>query len=428
MINRNLTSSTVLRLLIICIVIIVLNFTPAQLSGPFIIITGFLIMILSKIQQSYFKLILPLVLIVITGLAGAHNHEYWNIFRDISYALSPITIIYLGYWVALDKQIMPMFLKLFMILGVILACYHLSEFILNPALIYEDSMTIRSIAGNSKSSDLIILSAILYLLQHQLRIRNFIPKFLPRFVALPILATSVVLSFSRTELLIGFILFSSLLDLFTRINPRMIVSVAIVIIIYISLALILPKSEDGTFQSKIFRSAEEINIEDSYDNIDINNNWRGFEANRALETYKSGNSFEYLFGQGFGTLVDLNINIALGGEGETTFSEVPIIHNGYMYILIKTGGVGLACYIFFYLKIILLSIRYKNTHNHLHDFMGRLLLGCILSLASIMYVVGGIAEMHGLELALLSGFLFKQLKQAKTQQLSAINIGKNNDQ
>ena len=411
MAQNKFTISTALRVLVISAIITINNFYPYQLSSPLIVGIGLLIMILGVNQRTHSKLNRPFWAILLIGLIGAYGHEPMNIFRDISYALTPITIIYIGYWIAHDNAMWPLILKVLIFWGIILSIIHIKTFILNPTLLIEDSMEIRKTAGGS--GDLVVLALILGIFQYHFKINKLFPNLLPRFIAIPILVASLLLSFSRTETLIGIILSLSLLGTFSKLNKRTFVTIAILVIGYIIIAATTPANEEGTFRSKILRSTEEITISNFTDIRDISKNWRGFEAYRAVETYLSGNELQLIVGQGFGALIDLDISIALGGEGETTFDYIPITHNGYVYILVKAGALGIICYAYFYISTILLALRYIHSINIEQRFMALLFMGCILSLAASMYVVGGIAEMHNIELALLTGFLFRKIHQKK---------------
>jgi hypothetical protein len=420
--KNKITPSSAFRILIVSVIILTLKLLPSQLSGPLIITLGLAIIILEKIQKPFFKFIRPLIIVLIIGLLGLSGHDSWNILRDISFALTPIFICYIGYWIAFDRSMWPLILKVIIFWGVFFSCYHLSAFILNPELLNEDSMEIRKIAGGS--GDLIILAIVLGLFQHLLGLVNLFTKLFPRFIAMPILITSFVLSFSRTELLVGIIFCLSFLGLLSKINLRMVLIIALCGIGYIGLVAITPANEEGTFRSKLLRSTEEVYITDYSDMTDINNNWRGFEAQKAVETYLSGNGFQLIIGQGFGTLIDLGFSMALGGEGETSFDSIPVTHNGYAYILVKVGLLGIICYAFFYINLIRFAARYSYSNNSEQRFMARLLLGSVFSLAASMYVVGGMAEVHGMELALLLGYLYRRIVQLQTNN-SRLVIGRN---
>ncbi|MTI30973.1 hypothetical protein [Xanthovirga aplysinae] len=76
---------------------------------------------------------------------------------------------------------------------------------------------------------------------------------------------------------------------------------------------------------------------------EINQNWRGYEAGRAILGLKEKGFLSILFGNGFGALIDLGLEMSLGGE---MHQYIPILHNGYIYLMFKTGLLGLLFYVF----------------------------------------------------------------------------------
>jgi hypothetical protein len=413
MLKNTLCVSTASRVLVLSAVILAQNFLPTEFSSPFIVPLGVSIMVFGKISRSYLKLVWPLIAVLVIGFMGVFGHESRHIYRDVAFALTPIALIFIGYWMAGNKGMWPLILKVMVIFSFVMAVMHLSAFVLNPELLSTESMNIRKEAGGT--GDLVVLAFLLGLSQKYFGINGLFPRLLPRLLAMPVLLVSFVLSYSRTELMVGIILSLSLLGWVSRISPRLVLALAVLIGGYSVLAVITPVNEEGTFRSKIVRSATEVTIADYQDYSDISRNWRGFEAQRAVETYLSGNALQLILGQGFGTLVDLGFSMALGGEGETEFTAIPIMHNGYVYILVKAGLLGLACYAFFYISVIRYAVRCSHSTNNEQRFLERLLLGCVLSLIAVMYVVGGMAEMHSSELVLLLGYLMRRIGQSRTE-------------
>jgi len=145
---------------------------------------------------------------------------------------------------------------------------------------------------------------------------------------------------------------------------------------------------------------------------DINNNWRGFEAYRALETFRAGTTREMVAGQGFGSLVDLGFSMQLS---DSVYEEIPVLHNGYAYVLVKMGLIGLLFYLIFYYVVIRFSIRNLSLQNPDVYPMSRLLLGLSLATAASMVVVGGMAQLHETDMVLLIGYLIRRVEQSQVE-------------
>jgi hypothetical protein len=416
MFENLLRVSTSSRVLVLCAVVLAQKFLATELSSPFIVLLGLLVMFFGKIQRGYLKLVWPLLGVLVIGLMGMGvfglGYESRHILRDIAFALTPIALIFIGWWIAGNRGMWPLILKVMVILGFVLALTHLSFFVLNPALLSAKAMDVRSVAG--MSGDLVSLALVIGLFfQKRFGINDLFPRLLPRLIVMPVLLASFVLSYSRTEFVVVLILSLALLGVLTKVNSRMILAIAVLVIGFFALALTTPKDEVGTFRSKLVRSVTEIAVSDYHNMSDINFHWRGFESYRVWATFLSGNLSQQIFGQGFGALVDLGFVMPLGGN---KFRYIPVFHNGYAYILIKTGLIGLACYVFFYISVIRYSVRYCQTTNGEQEILARLLLGCVLSLIAIMYVVGGMAETRSSELVLLLGYLVRRMRQFQTEK------------
>jgi hypothetical protein len=107
----------------------------------------------------------------------------------------------------------------------------------------------------------------------------------------------------------------------------------------------------SSFLGKMARSVEELWISDYSDLKSISDNWRGYETAQALKQYASGTPLNWAAGQGFGTLVRLGVGMRLGGSGDeagrTLYHAIPVLHNGYAYLLIKGGAISVAAYLAF---------------------------------------------------------------------------------
>ncbi|WP_460451788.1 hypothetical protein [Alsobacter sp. SYSU BS001988] len=73
---------------------------------------------------------------------------------------------------------------------------------------------------------------------------------------------------------------------------------------------------------------------------DINDFWRAFEGYAGYKSWADTGLFGHLFGRGGGATSPLGLGIKLGPDPESTFTEVPVFHNGFIYILVKAGIVG----------------------------------------------------------------------------------------
>lgn len=402
--------STSSHIFVLCAILLAPKFLTTELSSPFIVLLGLLVVFFGKVRCGYLNLIWPFFGVLFIGLLNIVDHESRHILRDISFAMTPISLIFIGWWLA-SREILPSILKIIVVFGFTASLIHLSFFIFNPELLASGSMAVRSVAGSS--GGLATLALVISLFQKYFGINDLFPRWLPRIIATPVLSASFVFSYSRTEFLVVLVLSLAMLGVLSKINSRMIFTVFMLVSGFFILTFITPKDEVGTFRSKLIRSVNEIAISDYRDMSDINHNWRGFESYRAWALFASGNATQQMFGRGFGTVVDLGFHMPLG---ENVFRYIPVLHNGYIYVLVKVGLVGLVCYVIFYISIIKTAFRYSNSLLNAPKILARLLLGCSLSLALNMYVVGGMAQFHSTELVMLVGYLAGRLGQWRADE------------
>ncbi|MBU2537743.1 MAG: O-antigen ligase family protein [Proteobacteria bacterium] len=421
MFGNPLRESTLSRIFVLCAVIVAQKFLPTEFSSPLFVLLGLLIMAFGRIQRSNFKLVWPLLGVLTIGLIGVFDHESLHIIRDISFALTPVALIFIGSWIASSRDMWPLILKIMVFLGFAFALIHLSVFVQDPELLSYKAVDVRRIAGTT--GDLVALAFLLGLFQKRFGIKDLFPKQIPHFIIMLVLFASFVLSYSRTELAVAIILSFALWGLVSKIKIRMVLAISMLIACFFAIAMTTPTDDIKTFRGKLVRSVTEITISDYQGMSDIHHNWRGYETYRALASFSSVNVLQQIFGQGFGAVTDLGLYMNLGGED---FRYIPIFHNGYAYILVKTGLLGLACYAFFYINVIRITLCNTNSLINEQKFLARLLLGCVLSLIFTMSVVGGMAQMHNSEFVLLLGYLVRQIgqSQADENQIGVVRISR----
>lgn len=406
--EKPMSSNTAIRLAVVLYIVMLAQIVlPIEYSVPLIVLVGFSVVMLTADwqEQGFYKIGLPLLVVSVIGLHGIFVHETRHILRDIAYALSPIALSYIGYWMAGNAKMWPSVMKIVMVCGFVFAARHLMVFVETPEILSSGVEEVRGRAGGG-SGGLVVLCLALGIFKNKFRMGSLFPSLLPRSVVLIVCLASFVLSYSRIESVVLLLLVLSLLGWFSQVRLSTIAGLTAIFVAILAMIFTTPDEETDTFRSKLARSVTEITVVNFQDEQSINDNWRAFETSRVVDSFSSSTTLEQVFGQGFGTLVDMGLEMNLGGE---YFREIPIFHNGYAYILIKTGLLGLLCYVFFYIYVIRFAVRYCNSSNAEQRGFARLLLGCVLSLMLMMYVVGGMAEVAGSVFVLLLGYLVRRI-------------------
>lgn len=382
------------------------NFLSAQISSVIFLTLALACLVFKNNggSKSYFQITWPLIVIFIIGTIGMSGHKFNDILRDSIYSLSSISLIYLGHWLAGRNIGIKLIAKSIVTIGIALALIHLSNFVLNPQLIGADLNTVTK--ASYVSGDLVVLALVLGVFQNRLKLGDLCPNFLSRKISLLLLFSSFALSYSRTEMVVFLVLTFAVLGYLHRVRGSAVILVTILISAYLIITTMGADDRSSTFIAKSLRSFTEVKVSNYVDFEDITYNWRGFETYRAIATYASGSTLQKMIGQGFGSLVNLGITMNLAG---TDYDQIPVIHNGYAYVLLKTGWLGILLYMVFYIKIIYRAVGLSNTSYILKKAQALLLLGSVLCLVVTMYVVGGPPEAHSSELVLLLGYLSRRL-------------------
>jgi hypothetical protein len=330
---------------------------------------------------------------IVVGLAAgigtsASLYEY---FKDAWYVSNAAVIITVGFVLARQADGVERGLRAFVIAGVVVALGHLMWFAMHPQLLTFKATTIRSISGTGYYACGL---ACLLLLLHWGRWREDL-RLSPWSggTALFLCSLSVVLSFSRTLTLVMLVGGLAAAGFFAR---REWLRVGMLLLAVLAGLLVLREAVDTTsvqarnsFVGKLARSLDEMQSFERMSVKEINDNWRGYETQRAVATWRSGNAAQLLFGQGFGAMVDLGLFQNLTRNPRDAVRYIPIFHNGYAYVLVKTGLVGLALYVAALVLLYFHGRRHALAADPAERRHGRLLQGCALILAVTTWVVSG---------------------------------------
>lgn len=185
----------------------------------------------------------------------------------------------------------------------------------------------------------------------------------------------------------------------------------------------------GTFVTKILNSFSEVSIGEYKTEQDINTKYRGYESFMAIQGYLSSSTREQIFG-GLGKLIDLRVFVRLGKD--TDFQYIPVLHNGWLYILVKTGLVGVLAYLLIFTGLIITNWRkYADaTVKPIIRFFAALAIGCILSLLFTNYVVSAFFNVEMSLIMIMLGYsylnfhslLYKVKQRSRQQKLDTTSV------
>lgn len=331
-------------------------------------------------EKKVLKIILFPLLLILVGLINSFNNPTSLVLKDIYYFINPILFFLFGFYFA-HRYSLEKFIKYTIQLGIILSVLYLLSYWFNSN--NSSISELKDSVGNPS----FIISLSLFLLAYHIKIKdkifkNFNFNFLLLFIVI------AISSLSRTFILIIIILsiFSSGYVNLKKIKFKRVLVILLIFISCISFLQNINNYDRNEFIGKVTSSIEEIQPQNYTTKIDINNHWRGFEAFIGLSQYVKGSPQELLFGQGFGKSAPLGFEMPLG---DSSFTEIPKFHNGYVSVILKTGILGLLILFLFFIKRIRSSIKIQKSQLHENKVKGQFSIGIILVIMFSTFVISG---------------------------------------
>jgi hypothetical protein len=350
-----------------------------------------------KIERGLLYLVSPFFLLFVLGIAWVFHHPTFSVMKDAWYLIKVVLAIGAGYLLMRHINSFQELCKLVVIAAVLGSVIHYTQVVMN----YDSGMSLMELRDKGVGGSLVIAIGLALLIAYPHYLRMSAASY---SLSCLLCAGSLLVSMSRTSV-VSFLVFLAIAMGWGRMNKKALIVIALSCAVLTALMfsnVVTISTEDTTFAGKLANSLGEIMVSDYDDPAEINRNWRGFESSRALVSYLNGDLINLAVGQGFGATVDLGFFIPLGPAGEANWLRyIPITHNGYLYLLLKYGAVGLLIYMYFVFRLIL-AVRWGATQQRadMKD-TGRLIsaLGWIFLLTTL--VITGVFNISVLDPALI---------------------------
>lgn len=404
--NESLLSK--INLFLIALVIVLVQTTEVRFYYAFIVIIAiYSLLFIQKINSYLFGSIFLLSAIFIIGFCAIFYSDFETDFfvKDIIYFSRPILLIIIGYGLTSSVKNTRNLLLVIIFIGIFFALIHIFQLVF-IAKSFNYSY-LRETFG--KGNLIEILSLTLLFVRNKESLLYINHKH--RITAIILLSISIFFYFSRTDLIILLLLSFALLGFF-RIRMQFIayflIGFASILLLFSVLSQIHLKRNDKGFEGFLYKvkiAPKEIfnpHI-DRKNHKQLWDQWRAYEAQCAIEqTTEKGLPTE-IFGNGFGSLVNLHFIVDLGGY---ITSKANTTHNGYAFVFFKTGYLGLFLYAIFLLFIYIISVYYAKNVSSNQKSVHNYITGLIISIGFITLVITGIYN-KGEYLSLFLGILFK---------------------
>lgn len=347
-----------------------------------------------------------------------NDESTYNFFRDIAYLLKPILGLLVGYQIA--KKINIGQLSLIIFTGVIIAAAHLLIVVLTFLKFHTITVNIlREYCGYFSDYEIYVLLILLFYKKFNV---NYSKKTLYIFIA--ILSLSSFLYLSRTNFIQFIILFIALKGYFVLNKKSLAIIFTFLVVVFSGYAAIYYSNPQRTgkgieaFLYKIKIAPLEpfktkINKDDWKD---FNDNYRSYENILTFKqvTYEGDNTI--LFGKGLGSTINLGRKV-WSNDG-AYIQYIPILHNGFATIFLKSGLIGVLLLLLF----IYLLLKQKKSENQLIQSINFLLIGSAIFLIVSNWVFMGLYLKLDNK-SILIGFLlcYKEILMKKENLLSSTN-------
>lgn len=362
----------------------------------------------ATISKDFLKTISPLLFIFLLGFVG-YFFNFYSLsatIKDITYFSKPIIGLLLSYLLFKQGYDLILYLKTIFFVGSLTAFIHLfGIFVLGDFT----SNSIHDIRSDNGLDNFIEIFAFYILLFSKKYInKDIIDKKWIKIVVLVLLLLSIYLYYSRTMLVVFFLIGFSIAG-YTKITKKTIfylgIATLFISLLYVYLFSVnLDRNAKGveSFLYKIKIAPEEIfktNI-DRENHKNLWDHWRGYEVKRALSLMKE-NPSSFFIGTGYGSLVNLKFKAPIGEGGMKYISR---LHNGYAFVFYKTGFFGLI-FIFIFMINLYIKIYRNNIINSKQVFLNKLVSSIGLFYLFTTLIITGIYIPRDIIVFLLGGLL-----------------------
>ena len=400
----------------ICLILLIWSIQKANIELSFAIAAVVtLASFRTKVSSQALLIIIILLFLVIIGSMSVFSPEndYYFFIKDFIYFVRPILVILAGYFLTMRFHNKKTFLNIIVLMGFYFAFVHLLSFVIYFNIIPSHTSGIRNIFGRYNHVETAALLLIICVKDLPVK-RSRYKFFYQAFVACLVL--SFMLYISRTMIMVVFI--GSLAYYgYLKLNRKGTIALVSFMIVGAGFALFLQAYDPATenpgvvdgFLLKIKNSVSEsfslgnINVQD-LDRRELWKHWRAYEAYKVYEEIEAEQL--WLTGQGFGSTVDIGFEARLDGE---LTQHLSLTHNGFAYLFLKTGILGLLIY--FLIILYLYSFSYSPRRGTLADIGNNLLVATTFYILITSFVVTGIFKPYDMATLLIgAAFAFKQLK------------------
>lgn len=346
------------------------------------------------------NLLLPLLIPVIGScLIGLVEYSYYDVFKDFLYMSLPIIGILTGYYLEQKydyRQTLSNFEKICKILVIAFIAFQLIRYGLDSILKAREIREERKLMFNIGTLPIVIAGILLY------RTYNPTIKKKKDMAWIILIFLSILMTGSRTDLMSLIIMgIALLLPLIKTQKKKLFKYISIIVCITIVYIATAPQYTLKTLE----RSLNEVSISNKA-HLNKHENYRGYEAKKALNTIDKFSAFHKVMGGGLGTKAHIGVDGPI-------MTDVPITHNGYVYILLKSGIWGMLLYLIWGIVSLKIFLKWK-TYTPDESCLKYIAIGSLLVLYFINYVIWGLFNISGIIFFIIIGIAYSKIYSTNT--------------
>lgn len=340
------------------------------------------------VSKSFLRITTPVLLLFCIGFIGflLNKYAFFNVFKDIFHFIKPITGLFIGYFFYRKINDFRLFVKTIVVLGLISAVIHFGILFFISGF-----SSVNDIREFGRDNFLELFSLFFLVFYKKFQKESLFQKRPNHYLFVFLLLISCIFYFSRTMIVAALILLVSIYG-YTVITKKGLKIIGVVVLFIILLytylfSVKIDRNQPGleSFLFKIKNAPSEIfkTKIDRENHKDLWDHWRGYEAKRAFALMEDDPK-SFVVGTGHGSLVNLKFFAPLTenykDKGIKYISE---LHNGYVYILYKTGLFGLILYLIFLINLYKKIYAHKNITTYFISAIGLVFLFTTLTITGI---------------------------------------------
>jgi hypothetical protein len=315
-------------------------------------------------------------------LIGLLNYETKDVLRDLMIFVNPLITLILGYSLA-------SYISYFNFIRFVLFC---AAFYSIQYILFFDfssfTKSIYEIRNTSIRPNYFTILGLVFIITDFKNLKKYysIPYVL---ILVAIFSTAMVLSVSRAFIFAPFIFIITQGIISRKVFFIGLISLLPIILFINSMGNQSKTRSSGPlneFIDKTFNITSEVKVQTYNSQEEINKNWRGFESFRALLSFSDFSVTKKIIGSGFGHKVELGHFQKLDDK---FYNEIPVMHNGFMMVLTKTGIFGLLLFIFITSGSIVRYIFNKTFKKISYSKIENILIGIYILTFLGTFVAGG---------------------------------------